>query len=197
MLLTFEMLTEEYKNYGNPVTKIGRLVKEGKLTKVMRGLYETDRNVSSYLLAGSICGPSYLSFEFALEWYGMIPERVVNITCAAFRKRKSKSFDTPFGHFFYRDVPAAVFPLGVRTGEEGDYCYRIATPEKALCDKLYSVKPVGSLKEMEYLLLDNLRIDEEELEKLNTAEIQDFVPHYRSGNVTILYKYLTKSRKRS
>ena len=61
-----------------------------KLIKIRNGLYETEANTPSYLLAGSIYGPSYISFEYALSYYGLIPERVTTITCATFNKRKEK-----------------------------------------------------------------------------------------------------------
>ena len=48
----------------------------------IRDRYETDRNVPAYLLAGSIYGPSYISFEYALSRYGLIPEAVYAVTCA-------------------------------------------------------------------------------------------------------------------
>lgn len=55
-------------------------------------MYETDSNTPGYLLAGSIYGPSYLSFDFALAYYDLIPERVVNYTSATFGKKKKKNF---------------------------------------------------------------------------------------------------------
>ena len=69
--------------------KIGRLVKERKLIPIIRGLYETDDSVPGYLLANIIYGPSYLSFEFALSWYDLIPEAVFTITSASFSKKKN------------------------------------------------------------------------------------------------------------
>ncbi len=47
--LVFEL---QQQGYRNPNTKIQRLVREGKLFPIRRGLYETDPNVDRYLLAG-------------------------------------------------------------------------------------------------------------------------------------------------
>ena len=88
MIKTTGILVEEYKSYRNPKMKIGRLVKERKLIPIIRGLYETDDSVPGYLLANIIYGPSYLSFEFALSWYDLIPEAVFTITSASFSKKK-------------------------------------------------------------------------------------------------------------
>ena len=58
MIVTYNMLMSELAHYSNPRQKLGRLVKEGKYTPVVRGLYETDKNTPGYLLAASIYGPS-------------------------------------------------------------------------------------------------------------------------------------------
>ena len=85
MLKTTGMILEELKQYASPADKLGRLVKQGKYIPIVKGLYETKSNVPGYLLAGSIYGPSYLSFEFALAYYGLIPEAVYAFTSATFR----------------------------------------------------------------------------------------------------------------
>ena len=55
MTYTAAMLIDIYgKEYSNPKTKIGRLVKEGKYTPIIRGLYETDPNLDGKLLADII-----------------------------------------------------------------------------------------------------------------------------------------------
>ena len=64
------------------------MCKRKKLFKVINGLYETNENTPGYLLSTSIYGPSYISFEYALYFYGLIPERVDTITCATYNKKK-------------------------------------------------------------------------------------------------------------
>lgn len=130
MIKTTAMLLEELKGYGSPKSKLARMAERGECFPITRGLYETDRNAPAYLLAGSIYGPSYISFEYALSRYGLIPEAVYAVTCATFEKKKKKKYETPFGTFTYRDVPSEAFPLGLRLVQEGDYFYRIAEPEK-------------------------------------------------------------------
>jgi predicted transcriptional regulator of viral defense system len=76
MILTNDIIKSNLTEYSNKNTKICRDVKNGNLIKIINGLYETDSSVNGYLLAGSIYGPSYLSFEFALYYYGLIPEKV-------------------------------------------------------------------------------------------------------------------------
>lgn len=90
MIKTYAMLLNELIRYASPADKIARMVQEGKLILIVKGLYETDKTVSGYLLAGSIYGPSYLSFEYALSYHGLIPEAVYVMTCATFEKKKKE-----------------------------------------------------------------------------------------------------------
>ena len=99
MIKTTAMLLEELKGYGSPKSKLARMAERGECFPITRGLYETDRNAPAYLLAGSIYGPSYISFEYALSRYGLIPEAVYAVTCATFEKKKKKKYETPFGTF--------------------------------------------------------------------------------------------------
>lgn len=197
MIKTTAMLLEELKTYASPKTKLSRMVAQGKLTQVTRGIYETDRNAAAYLLAGSIYGPSYISFDYALAKYGLIPEAVYTITSATFEKKKKKLYETPFGTFSYRDVPPSAFPLGQELLREEDRWYRIAVPEKALCDKLFTLPPVANQKELQALLLDDLRIDETGLLALNEGLISEFSGLYGSTNVTRFAKLLRRWKNES
>lgn len=188
MIKTYAMMIEELSEYSAPANKLGRMVKEGFCTQIIKGLYETNKTTPGYLLAGSIYGPSYLSFDFALSRYGLIPEAVYVFTAATFEKKKTKKYNTAFGIFTYRDVPANVYSYGIRLEKEGDYVYQIATPEKALCDKLYTLPPVRNKKEMVSLLFDDLRIDEIEFKKLDKDRLIKICEAYHSTNMKMLAK---------
>lgn len=192
MIKTTDMILEELQSYANPKTKLSRMVKQGKYFQIARGLYETDKNVPGHLLAGSIYGPSYISFEYALGFYGMIPEAVYTITSATFEKRKKKKYETAFGTFTYRDVPSAAFPLNIRLIQEGSYFYRIAEPEKALCDQLYTIPPAKNIKLLAELLFDDLRIEETELLKLEIEKIVFLSDRYHSTNIKKLITLLKR-----
>lgn len=195
MIKTIDMLLEELRAHDSPRAKLSRMVDKGEVYPVVEGLYETDRSTPGYLLAGSIYGPSYISFEFALGIYGMIPEAVYTVTCASFDKKKEKRYVTPFGTFIYRDVPSEAFPLGLKVIQEGDYYYRIATPEKALCDQIYTVAPVADATEMKVLLNDDLRIEDSELAKLNLAEIEAMARFYHTTNIKELCTVLQRIQR--
>ena len=158
MAFSNSVLRESLTEYSYLNAKLVRDVKSGKLARLKRGLYETDLSMSGYLLASSLYGPSYLSFDYALYYYDLIPEKVVVYTCATYNKKKKKRFDTYFGTFTYRDVPKSVYSLGLKLIIDGDYAVQIATPEKALCDKLYTLRPYKNIESIKNLLLNDLRI---------------------------------------
>lgn len=195
MIITSDIAKNNYEEYLNKDTKLSRKIRDGKLFRIINGLYETDPNTPGYLLASSIYGPSYISFEYALSYYGLIPERVTTIICATFDKKKKKEYNTHFGVFTYRDVPASVYPEEVLLKEENNYSYQIATPEKALCDKLYTLSPLVNYSNLEKMLFNDLRIDEELFSKLNVDKIFKLSKLYHSTNVELLARYMRRIRK--
>ena len=194
MIITNKIVKGNLINYSNKNNKISRAIRDGKLFKIVNGLYETNANTPGYLLAGSIYGPSYISFEYALSFYGFIPERVSTITCATFDKKKKKLFNTNFGIFTYRDIPAHAYPEEIILKEENNYSYQIATPEKALCDKLYTLKPLNNYSNLKHILFDDLRIDLEDFNKLNTDKIEALANLYHSRNIKLLCKYMKRGQ---
>ena len=193
MTITNGIAKMNFIKYSNKNTKLLREVKNGNLFKIINGLYETDPNTPGYLLAGSIYGPSYISFEYALFHYGLIPEKVTTITCATFDKKKKKQYNTNFGTFTYRDVPVLAYPEEILLKEENNYSYQIATPEKALCDKLYTLSPLNNYSNLENMLFNDLRIDEDGFNKLNIEKIEKLSKLYHSTNIDLLYKYMRRN----
>ena len=190
MIKTYNALLKELHTYRAPNNKISRMVKTGSITPITKGLYETNKSTPGYLLANIIYGPSYLSFDFALSYYGLIPEAIYTFTSATFEKKKEKTYNNIFGTFTYRDIPSSAYPYGIRLVSEGHYSYAIATPEKALCDKLYIESPVKNKKELTTLLFLDLRIDENEFHQLNKELLYTIANLYKSTNLKLLKKLL-------
>ena len=193
MIITNNIAKKNFYDYSNKDTKLSREVRDGRLFKIINGLYETDQNVSAYLLAGSIYGPSYISFEYALSFYGLIPEKVTTVTCATFDKKKKKEYKTDFGVFTYRDIPLLAYPEEILLKEQDNYSYQMATPEKALCDKLYTLSPLNNYSNLENMLFTDLRIDEEEFNKLDVNKINCLSKLYHSTNVELLARYMRRN----
>lgn len=194
MLKTHLVLADELKDYVNPAAKIARMVKAGEIVRIKQGLYETDPQAEGILLAEAIYGPSYLSFEFALSYHCLIPEAVYQYTSATFEKKRTKLFETPFGVFSYRDIPSPVFPLGVQMILQGENSFRLATPEKALCDELYKLSPCSNRTELEQLLFDDLRINKEAALGLNLEELKELASLYQTKNHKLLMSWIRRAQ---
>jgi predicted transcriptional regulator of viral defense system len=189
-------LVDRYKEYASPKSKITQMVQSGVLLKIRRGLY-LESQKSSYsvkTLANLICYPSYISFEYALSFYNMIPERVVNITSASFQKNKNKIFHTPVGTFFYFYLHPSIYHYGINRIFENDQPFLIATREKALLDTLSKIKGVRSIKAMQALLIEDLRLDEASLQDLDKNELSFLSRKYHQRNCRMLVEWLKRSK---
>lgn len=190
MIYTNAELRTKFRDYANPMAKVANMAKSKKIIRVTHGLYVDDPNIDPLFLSSYIYGPSYVSFETALSMYGLIPEHAVAITCATCGKSKKKVYETPFGSYIYRDVPLKAFPeyTSLVNGEDG-IGYLIATREKAVCDKLYTIRAMKSHKAFIELLFDDLRLDRDGIMSLDIKALEDLAPLYRSPNVRMLLEY--------
>lgn len=195
MIYTVLSLNEKYQGLSNVRQKVSLEAKKGHLVRIKRGVYSDNVARDKLALANYCYGPSYISFEYALSYYGLIPEGVSTITSATFRKRRSKVFMCEAARFEYRDIPGDAFPLGTTTiVNESGYGARIATKEKALLDELYSKYQVSTIKDLRTLLFEDLRIDEVEFDRLDKDELISIAPLYHSTTINTLVLYLRKEK---
>lgn len=190
MIVTYEILKNSLIDYKAPDVKIKRMSDNGEIIKLTKNLYETEKGVSGYLVANAIYNPSYLSFDYALAYHGLIPEAVYVYTSATYKKGKKKEYHNAIGTFTYRDVPANIYPYGIEIKKENERSYLIASAEKALCDKLYTLKPIKNKREMYELLFDNLRIDVDVFKQLNFNDLNTLCDMYKTTNMKILKKVI-------
>lgn len=135
--LKYSTLLNIFSDYKSPKDKIDDLLNQKVLIRLKRGVFivnpkDNKAKYSLELIANQIYGPSYVSLESALYYYGLIPERVFT-TQSVISKRK-KSFNTPLGLFEYHKVPKEYFPIGIEQISSTNNSFLIAGPEKALCD---------------------------------------------------------------
>lgn len=193
MIYDTQSLLIKYQQYSNINQKISLEVKKGNLTRVKRGLYSDDIKIDSPVIANVCLGPSYLSFEYALSYYGLIPEYVSMYTSAQYNHKNNKLYCIKEASFYYMSIPNDVFSYGITTLiNENKIIYKIATKEKALCDELYSKYPVRTIKELKIMLFDDLRIDYNEFIKLDFNFIKSIANLYRSNTLKTLIKYIDK-----
>lgn len=110
---------------------IRKLVRLHILEKLERGIYVIkDRQPHEYTIANILHTPSYISFETALNFYGILSQFPYEITSATVGKSIRKSIhDTIYSYAHIQ--PSLFFGYQKKEG------YLIAEPEKALLDQLY------------------------------------------------------------
>lgn len=126
-----------FENQKNILIQIAFWIKKGYLKRIKEGLYiltSAVRGMSPMIMAGKIYSPSYLSLEFALNYYGIIPD--IPGTYTSVSSKSTKYFKTDFGHFSYQKIKSSFF-TGYENRIEKNVSFSIATPEKALMDFLY------------------------------------------------------------
>ncbi|MDD2981628.1 MAG: hypothetical protein PHN80_16950 [Hespellia sp.] len=192
MIISSEQLLYENRAYANPQSRVQTMVKKGELIPLKRGLFETDSAAPGFLMANALLGPSYLSFEYALSYYSMIPERVVVYTSATFGRNKKLEYSNQFGSFTYRDIPEAVFPYYYTRELSGNRPYLIATREKALCDQLCVMAPIRGINDFREWLFDGMRLDEDIYEELDSEKMKRIAPLYHRTNLDQLVRLLEK-----
>lgn len=150
--------------------KARQLEDAGKIMRLKRGLYVNKTGcINEFLIANHLHGPSYISMQTALRYYGLIPESVyqfISVTISA-----AKKYHTPLGLFSYVHCTSEYYPVGIQNLSDGDNSFLIATPEKALCD-LVCFTPNLNLryrKEIHDWLLNDLRFDMEALLRFDTS----------------------------
>jgi len=185
-IFDYQTLADALKGLSSPRDKITDMLRQGIIIRIKKGLYVFGdpfrrHPYSRELVANLVYGPSYLSLDFALAYYGFIPERVEALTSVT--PSRSRKFGTPVGLFIYRQIPPRAYEAGmVRVEAEPDRAFLIASPEKALADKVVSVRgaPLSSVAEMGRFLEDDLRIDPVVLRSLSAEKVDEFAGRYGS-----------------
>jgi predicted transcriptional regulator of viral defense system len=148
-------------DYESAKKAISRYVKRGIFTKIRKGLYFiTNDHPLDFEIANKLYFPSYVSFDTALAFYGIIPETVYEITSAT--TNKSKEFLVNNLKFSYKKIKKECF-LGYSLRKIQNRVVLIAEPEKALADFLYFVS-LGK-RNLEYERINLKKINKERLIK--------------------------------
>ena len=184
-------IMDALKAYASPKSKLTSMIKKGEVIKVRRGLYLPGdaKSYSLKTLANIIYGPSYVSFESALSYYGLIPEKVQSITSACFNKNKNKLFQTPVGTFVYKYINTKVYAYEICRLEENETPFLIASPEKALCDTLSKISGIQDIQSLEHLLREDLRINFDGLARMNVEILKFLASLYKKRILTLLCAY--------
>jgi len=180
--ISTQVLLGLLRGYNRPYDKIMEMVNQGILVQLRRGLYMTSPLVSKitpepFLIANHLYGPSYISQDSALFHWGLIPERVFEISSVT--PKISKRFMVQNVVYSYTHLPIAYYPLGIQSlSLTKTQTVLIAGPEKALCDKVITTAGINlrSRKQALAFLVEDLRMEEVQLRELNTTEMTSWLP---------------------
>ena len=173
--------------------QVTRWLKKGYIKKLRKGLYvlrEEDRKVnpSRMFIGCELYKPSYISLEYALGYYGLIPERVTDITCVT--AKKTNQFDNFFGKFVYQHVKKYCFTGFVENKDESNLPFFIAKPEKAVIDFIYL--NLGKLKaEDPAQLIESYRF--QNLGNLDKELLKHFSSLFKTKKLAAIVNGLVKS----
>lgn len=195
-IIDYQLLMSQLQSLKAPHRKVTELLRKNHLIRIKKGLYILgdklrDEPINLMLLANLIYGPSYVSQDFALQHYGLIPERVetvTNMTCL-----RNKLFNTPLRTFSYKYINQRRFTIGVDWLQiRKDIHVLIASPEKAICDSLLSLQDIKTCNDMTAHLVENMRIDEDSLSDLNLPRLEKIASTYRNATISLFYKTLKR-----
>lgn len=174
----------------NIITQIAFWVKKGYLSKIGSGLYilaKVKDEINPMVMAGKIYEPSYISLEFALNYYGIIPD--IPGTYTSVTSKKTKYFKNSFGNFTYQKIKSEFF-TGYVAMMENNLSFNIATPEKALVDYVYLNKNI-IIGEDDFW--KEMRIDEDF--KFNRKKLDSYKQLLGNGKVNKLVESVLNYQK--
>lgn len=192
----YQRIKEELKDHSHVRRYIGNLVTKGYLIRLKKGLYTWGSKTGQILytkeiMANLLYGPSYVSLEYVLSYYRLIPERVEVITSVTTKKKKI--FKTPLGEFQFEHLYNNAFPWGVDLKKINQKeSFMMASPEKAILDTLslrINPKDVTNFYE---LLEENLRIDMDTFNNLNQKKLLRLAQYYNTSVISKFSNFLIK-----
>lgn len=149
--------------------------KNGYLKKINNNFYLfADQKISeSHLLyiANQLYSPSYISLEYVLAYYSLIPETVYQLTSVT--TRKTKKIENDLGAFNYNNCKSDLFFGYSVIQAKQNFSYKIAEPEKAVLDLLYLRKDLADKDSLIELRINSgifkEKIDSDRLAKYQKA----------------------------
>ena len=159
---------------------IKRLLRNKVLLKVERNRYILQNaRVNDFSLANFIYKPSYISFESALNFYGILAQFPYEVTSSTAKKTKQKVIDKKV--FNYSHLKKELF-----WGYEKKEDFLIALPEKAVLDQLYLASKG----------LRKIALDEYDFSLINRKILKENLKKFpQTGQFKKIVKTLKKSLK--
>ncbi|MFH1244557.1 MAG: hypothetical protein V1487_03235 [bacterium] len=133
-------------------------VKDQLFLRLKNGLYTLATDPARTVeIANRLYSPSYLSFEYALSHYNLIPETIYSITSAT--PKTTREYGVAGITYSYTTIPPLAY-TGYLPLTQDYRSYLIAEPEKAVADYLYllSLGRRGHYERLDVSGLDQAKI---------------------------------------
>lgn len=163
---------------------ISRFLKLKEIFKLRRELYisadfynKNKADISyQFYLANILRKPSYVSSWTALQYYNLTTEAIHGI--ASVTQKPTRIYDTKIGSFSYRSIQKELF--SDFSSVSGKFNFFIASPARALFDLLYfKTRQFRGVKaENIKSLIEELRIDFDEMDKLEQDKFYEMIKKY-------------------
>ena len=172
-------------NYSTAQRGIFRYVRTGFLVKARKGLYFFKNNPPhEFEIANKIYQPSYISFETALSFYGIIPETIYEVISVT--PRTTRGFSVNNIKYSYKKIKKDCFN-GYKSIKIKNAIILIAEPEKALADYFYLV--VLGKRHLAYERID--------LSKIKKAKLLSYAKQFKKKKIKEIINNLYVKSKRN
>ena len=139
-LILSKALLNKNENKQTILNQLNRWNGKHLIVKLKRGIYllnEHDRKIkpNNLFLANQLYSHSYVSLEYALDYYELINAKSTAITSVTIKK--TAQFKNIEGEFVYKHIKPEAFQGFQMHKDENGLIFRLAYPEKALVDFIY------------------------------------------------------------
>ncbi len=173
---------------------VHRACRAGEILRLKPGLFALGpayrrSEPHPFVVAAALHFPSHVSLESALAYHGLIPEAVYQVSSVTVGR--SREFSTPLGVFRFRRVPARAPRAGVEAVAVGHNAWAfIASPLRAIADAIYLNKEITWGHNGLGYLTESLRVEEDDLQSLSFAALDEILDSLRSRRVRTYLKGL-------
>jgi len=178
---------------------VHRAIDKGEVIRLRPGLYclappYRKSNPHPFVIAAALHSPSHVSMESALAYHGLIPEAVFQVSSVTIHR--SRSFTTPMGTFAFYRIPSKNPMAGVESVKVDANAWAfVASPFRAIADLVYLRKEINWGKDGLRYLTDSLRIEKDDLRKLDLGCLDEICESFRNRRTRSYMECLRKELK--
>jgi len=181
LILTHNILMGGKEDKQAILNQLKRWQDKGLITKLRRGIFvlnSHDLKISPSMtyIANQLYGPSYVSLEYALSYYGLIPERATDLT--SITTKKTQNFKNKLGVFTFQHIKREGFRGFTALKDDAGLTFFMAEPEKAILDLFYLGMSKFREKNYESMFEDFYRL--QNIEMLSQKKLLKFANLFSS-----------------